>query len=148
MTALQQLSGPVVMDIPSDPASLFLVRCVVERLAQRMEFAGEDADRMVLAVDEACSNVVRHAYGNSPEGRIQLTFVVLPDRLEISIRDFGTPADPAAFTCRDLAEIRPGGLGVHFIRCAMDTIEYETPPDGGTLLKLVKCKTCTEGIAR
>ena len=135
---LKEINGPVIVDIPSDPASLFLVRCLVEKLAQRLQFGQENIQRMVLAVDEACANVVRHAYANSSNKRIVLTFTVLTDRLEILIRDFGISADPETFKMRDLKDVRPGGLGIHFIRSAMDEVRYEIPADGGMLLRLVK----------
>ncbi|ABK18132.1 ATP-binding protein [Syntrophobacter fumaroxidans] len=142
--SLLQLSGPVILDIPTDPASLFLVRGVVERLAQRMDYPPEDVNRMVLAVDEACTNVIRHAYANSPDKRIVITFTAHEDRLEIGIRDFGIPADPDGFAPRDLQEVKPGGLGLHFIRSAMDEITYDIPADGGMLLRLVKYRTHRE----
>jgi anti-sigma regulatory factor (Ser/Thr protein kinase) len=138
---LHQIKGPVVLDIPTDPASLFLVRCLVERLTLRLEFPREEAERMTLAVDEACTNVIRHAYGNRDNERITLTFKVDEDSLEILIRDFGTPMDPSTFLARDLSEVRPGGLGIHFIKAAMDRVEYETPPDGGMLLRMIKFRT-------
>jgi len=141
---LNEINGPIIVDIPSDPASLFLVRCLVERLAQRMQFAREIVQRMVLAVDEACANIVRHAYSNCRDKRIVLTFSVLTDRLEILIRDFGKSADPETFKVRDLEEVRPGGLGIHFIRSAMDEVRYEIPEDGGMLLRLVKYRGSSE----
>ena len=143
--ALKQIDGPVLLDVPADPASLFLVRGVVSRLAERLDFSREEVERMVLAVDEACTNVIRYAYGERRDGgRISITFIVQPEALEIDIRDFGTHVSPETYQCRDLTDIRPGGLGVHFIRCAMDQVEYLAPPDGGTLLKLVKFRRSGE----
>jgi anti-sigma regulatory factor (Ser/Thr protein kinase) len=141
---LKQISGPVIMDIPTDPATLFLVRSLVERLTQRLDFTQGQIDRLVLAVDEACTNIIRHAYGSRNDGRIVLTFVVEPDHVEFRIRDFGTRADPQSFKSRDLAEVQPGGLGMHFMRSAMDEIRYESPPDGGTLLIMVKSRNPKE----
>lgn len=135
---LERIDGPIVLDIPADPASLFLARCLTERLAERMEFPREEVEKIVLAVDEACSNVIKHAYGNRPGQRIVLTFRAAPARMEISIRDFGIAADPASFKSRDLSDIRPGGLGLHFIHNIMDEVRYEAPEDGGTILKLAK----------
>jgi anti-sigma regulatory factor (Ser/Thr protein kinase) len=62
----------------------------------------------------------------------------MTDRLEIRIRDFGTPGDPGSFKSRDLSDLKPGGLGIHFIRSAMDRLQYEIPPEGGMLLRMVK----------
>ena len=99
---------------------------------------------MVLAVDEACSNVIRHAYGNRTDERILLTFHVDEDRLEICIRDFGPSSDARSFQARDLDDVRPGGLGIHFIRSAMDQVEYENQEGGGMILKLIKLRTRKE----
>lgn len=143
--ALKQIDGPVLLDVPTDPASLFLVRCVVGRLAERLDFRSEEVERMVLAVDEACTNVIRYAYEDRQDGRISLTFIVQPGALEIHVRDFGTHVAPETFQPRELTDIRPGGLGVHFIRRAMDRVDYLAPPDGGTLLKLVKFRKPEEG---
>lgn len=141
--ALDELKGPVVLDIPADPASLFMVRTLVGRLSGEIGFGREECDRLVLAVDEACTNVIRHTYKNCEDGRIILTFFVKLDYLQIEIRDFGPAANPACFKSRDLQDVRPGGLGIHFIRSAVDRMEYELR-DGGMLLRLVKYKPKSE----
>ena len=87
---------------------------------------------------EACANVIRHAYEGRDTERIVLTFTIVPEGLEIRVRDFGPVSDPQTFKPRDLSEIRPGGLGLHFIRSAMDEIGYETPEGGGMLLRMTK----------
>jgi anti-sigma regulatory factor (Ser/Thr protein kinase) len=138
------IGGPVVVEIPSDPCSLFLVRCLVERLTRRLGFSNEAVSQIILAVDEACTNVIRHAYKNCPGERIVLTFLTPEDRLEIHVRDFGIPPDPKALQPRDLNEVRPGGLGLHFIKSAMDEIRYESPPEGGGLLRMIKFRNANE----
>jgi anti-sigma regulatory factor (Ser/Thr protein kinase) len=118
----------------------------VERLAKRMGYEETIVSQMILAVDEACTNVIRHAYGNSPDQRIVLTFHVKEDRLEIHVRDFGTPPDPERLRPRDLRELRPGGLGLHFIRKSMDEVHFEEARGGGGLLRLIKYRSPqTEG---
>ncbi|HOV87481.1 MAG TPA: ATP-binding protein [Syntrophobacteraceae bacterium] len=143
--SLEEIHGPVFLEVPSDPASLFLVRCLTDRLTQRLGFPQSEVDRVVLAVDEACANIIRHAYGGRLGERIHLTYLVGEERLEIRIRDFGSGTDPVHFKPRELADVRPGGLGIHFIRSAMDRVEYETPPDGGTLLTMIKLRQPKEG---
>jgi anti-sigma regulatory factor (Ser/Thr protein kinase) len=138
---MRQISGPVILEVPSDPTCLFMVRCLVERISQRLGFADEEVGGITLAVDEACANVIRHAYGNRPDERIVLTLNIKEDRLEIHIRDFGRPPQPKDLKSRDLKEIRPGGLGIHFIKSAMDEVRYDAPPDGGGLLSLIKYRT-------
>jgi anti-sigma regulatory factor (Ser/Thr protein kinase) len=148
VTALTEIKGPVILDIPSDPASLFLVRCLVERLSQRLGFPEKEVERMVLAVDEASTNVIRHAYGGRTDERILLTFMVGGDRLEIHVRDFGAPADPDSFQPRELEDLRPGGLGMHFIKSGMDEVDYRNHPEGGMLLRLVKFRVEKETVDR
>jgi len=136
--AFVRFKSPVILDVPADPPAMFIVRALVDKISSTIGFEAEETDKLVLAVDEACTNVIRHAYGNSGDGRIVITFSLGPDCIEIVIRDFGSGADPATFQGRDLAEIRPGGLGIHFIKSAVDKIEYHTPPGGGTLLRMIK----------
>jgi len=140
MTVPIQLSGPVTLEIPADAAALFLVRGLVERFTARLGFAREEIDRMVLAVDEACTNIIRHAYHQEPGKRIMLTMEADEIRLELRIRDFGAPVpeDVHCLNCRDLNDVRPGGLGLHFIRSAMDEVCFEKPAEGGNVLRLIK----------
>jgi anti-sigma regulatory factor (Ser/Thr protein kinase) len=135
---LATLKGPVILDVPADPPAMFIVRELVGKISSRIGFEDEETDKLVLAVDEACTNVIRHAYKNSADKRIVITFTLITDCFEIMIRDFGSGADPTTFQGRDLEEIRPGGLGIHFIKSAVDKIEYDTPPGGGMVLKMIK----------
>jgi len=117
---------------------MFMVRALVGKISEKIGFETLEKDKLVLAVDEACTNVIRHAYGNSGDGRIVITFTLGPDCFEIMVRDFGSGADPATFKGRDLDQVRPGGLGIHFIKSAVDKVEYDTPAGGGMLLRLIK----------
>jgi anti-sigma regulatory factor (Ser/Thr protein kinase) len=137
--------APVVLEVPSDPAALFLVRSVVEQLTKRLAFSSTEVRHLTQAVDEACSNVIRHAYNGRTDRRIRLTFLVKPDCLEVRLRDFGESADRLCFRPRDLRDIRPGGLGMHFIREAVDAMHYEKAPDGGGILRLIKFRGLSEG---
>lgn len=143
--SLIELSGPLTLELPSDPAALFLVRGVVDRLTERLGFERQETERLVLAVDEACTNVIRHAYQGRATERLIVMFVVKRETFEVKIRDFGEPKDPGTFQPRDLSEVRPGGLGMHLIRCAVDEVLYEHPADGGTLLRLIKHRRQSEG---
>lgn len=136
--ASASFKGPVILDVPAEPPAMFIVRALVGEISSKVGFGNEEADKLVLAVDEACTNVIRHAYKNRGDKRIVITFTLIPGCFEIMIRDFGGAADPSTFRGRDLDEIRPGGLGVHFIKSAVDEIEYDTPPGGGTVLKMIK----------
>jgi len=93
-----------------------------------------------MAVDEACQNVVRHAYGNRDDaGDIVVDFFRQNDAVIVHIMDFAEAVDPAKFKPRDLSEVRPGGLGVHLIKSVTDEAGFQPPPPGvGNLFKLTK----------
>ena len=94
---------------------------------------------MVIAVDEALQNVIRHAYGGSPDGVIDITIRRSSNRLIVLIRDYAETIDVAKVKPRDLNDIRPGGLGTHFMRETMDEVEFLISPEGGgNLLRMTK----------
>ena len=100
---------------------------------------GEATADIVMAVDEACQNIIRHAYGGRPGGEIVLEVDREGRDLVFTLRDFAPKIDPAKVKPRDLDDIRPGGLGTHLIRTVMDEVEFAPPPSGrGNLLKMVK----------
>ena len=94
---------------------------------------------VVLVVDEACQNVIRHAYGGAGSGEAVLAMRREGDDLVIDLRDFAESVDPAKVKPRDLDDIRPGGLGTHFMREIMDHVEFLPPSGhGGNVLRMVK----------
>jgi len=128
--------------IASDPKFLVVVRDVVARFCELMECSEEDQRRIVLAVDEACSNVIRHTYLGNACHTIDVTCEGNPERIEIVLRDCGPPVDLKKVQPRSLDEVRPGGLGTHFIRSIMDEVEYGYEEGCGNVLRMTKrlCK--------
>lgn len=123
--------------LSSDPRLLGAVRGAVRELASGAGFAEEDCRAIALAVDEALTNIIRHAYDNRPDESVELTCHGLENGLEFIFRDRGRPVDPAKICARALEDVRPGGLGTHIIRQIMDQVRYEPLPDGNQL-RLVK----------
>lgn len=124
---------------PSKPDRLKLGRSIVRTVAQTSGCSRDTTHDLVLAVDEACQNIIRHAYKGSPDGMMELEIDRDGDSLVILIRDYAEPIDPSKVKPRDLDDVRPGGLGTHFIKEAMDEVAFlPTPSGGGNLLKLVK----------
>lgn len=130
----------VELTFPSDPKYMKLMRDLVAAAAEMMGFEQPDINFICLAANEACTNIIRHAYGGDCTKSIELHLETHDDRLEITLRDEGTHTDPANIKPRDLEDIKPGGLGVHFIREIMDEVTYTPRPEGGTELKMVKFK--------
>ena len=131
-------SSKVKIEILSDPRMLKIVRAGVRHLCTIMGFPNVDKNSVVLAVDEACSNIIKHAYNNEPYNVIKVNCSIFKDRLEIRLRDFGTKANQKNIQPRNLDDVRPGGLGVHLIRTVMDKVVYKNDPKQGNHLLLVK----------
>ncbi|NIV11416.1 MAG: histidine kinase [Aliifodinibius sp.] len=97
-----------------------------------------------LAVDEACSNIIEHAYGGEGQGDIECACNILDDGLEIILRDTGKPFNP-----KDVQQIKIGvpieelgsrGAGIYLIKKLMDEVIFEFSKNEGTTLKLKKKK--------
>jgi len=131
------MSFTVKLELPSDPQLLGVVRSTVEQLARVAGFAEKESRSITLAVDEAITNIIRHAYEGRNDQGIELVCRGYPDRLEFLLSDHGRSVDPAELRGRALGEVRPGGLGTHIIAKVMDQVRYEPLPNRNQLL-LVK----------
>ena len=116
----------VALRVPSQPERLRLIRAVIAEAAQSSGCSQDCVRDIVLAVDEACQNVIRHAYGGDPNREIYLDIRLDEDHIVFDIVDFAEPVDVEKIRPRSLDDVRPGGLGTHFIKECMDKTEY--PP--------------------
>ncbi len=127
------------LKILSDPATLGQVRLDIENFAIKAGLAQDCAGRVVLAVDEALTNIIRHAYEYAKDQPIEILMTASDNELEITIRDYGQNVHPSAIRSRDLDDVRPGGLGVHIMHECMDSVDFSPAAQGGgTILKLTK----------
>ncbi len=128
--------------IASDPKLLVVVRDVVARFCELMECSEADQRKIVLAVDEACSNIIRHTYLGKTCHTIDVSCEGNAERIEIVLRDCGPPIDLRKVQPRSLDEVRPGGLGTHFIKSIMDEVEYGYEEGCGNVMRMAKrlCK--------
>ncbi len=124
--------------VPSDPKVLKIVRLSVSWLCELAGFSEEERNSTTLAVDEACSNIIRHAYQGDQHQPIIITCKLLDNGIEITLQDFGRSVREEEIKPRDLDEIRPGGLGVHLIKSVMDVVQYESNENEGNKLTLAK----------
>ena len=124
---------------------LCVVRNALGQLAATLGFSEPECHAVVLAVDEALTNIIRHAYLGDAERPIEASFRRIrvlrdgkpEDALEILLEDRGVTANPKKMCGRALEDVRPGGLGLHFIRKCMDTVEFSRKW-GRNQLRLVK----------
>ena len=136
MDCEQQL---LAMSFCSHPSRLKLLRCVLRDAADMVGLTEEGTDAVVLAVNEACMNIIQHAYEMRPDGQIDLTILQEPDALVFRVRDYADCVDVDKVCSRDLDDVRPGGLGVHLIGSLMDECGFLEPPaDGGNLFQMKK----------
>ncbi|MBF0607134.1 MAG: ATP-binding protein [Candidatus Magnetobacterium sp. LHC-1] len=82
-----------------------------------------------LAVEEACTNIIKYAYDTPEQAWLNLGVAVTDNKLVITIRDNGRPFDydsvPAPNLTANLTDRKPGGMGIYFIRQVMDEMRYE-----------------------
>jgi serine/threonine-protein kinase RsbW len=97
--------------------------------------AGIDAvvvDKIMLAVDEACTNIIKHAYRSSPEGEIILNIEYDENKFTITIIDYGKSFEPDRVPLPDLQkyykEHKVGGLGMYLMKSLMDDVKYTSIP--------------------
>ena len=128
----------ITLSIPSVPKFLRTVRCAVAEIADLAGFSEKDCDKICLAVDEACSNVIRHSYKERPDGEIIIKCSFESGNLSISVRDFGEKFDAKTIQPPDPKEVKPGGLGIHMIKSVMDEVDYDCSHEVGTEIHMTK----------
>ena len=136
--------GQMGLRFPGDPRLMGAVRGFVSRLCRVAGFDESACHSITLAVDEACTNIIKHSYNNDYAGRIDMKVALMDRGIGIELIDYGKKVDPAKVRSRGLDELRPGGLGVFFIRKIMDEVEFDVSNTSFTRLKLVKYLPGTE----
>jgi serine/threonine-protein kinase RsbW len=124
--------------LPSHPKYLSVVRAVTVGIATMAGINDMETEYIKLAVDEACSNVIRHAYKGDTGKKFAVKFRTTEKDLEIVLEDNGIKADPVNIKGRDLDDVRPGGLGIHFIKRAFDISEFDKKKKNGNRLRLIR----------
>jgi anti-sigma regulatory factor (Ser/Thr protein kinase) len=116
--------------VPSDPRYLGVVRGAIGPLAAVIGWDESECRAIVLAVDEALTNVIRHAYHNRTDGLMELECRESAGGLEITLLDNGDAPDRSKICTHEIGCDQPGGLGTHIIKKVMDKVSYEESPEG------------------
>lgn len=146
------INSAILPDIPDDVLEaliemrfqaranrLKLVRGSIRTAARMCGFDDRAAQNIVLAVDEACQNIIVHGYKGYEDGQIVLLIYRRTDGIVVRLRDFAPPIDPTKVKPRALDDIKPGKLGTHFIKEIMDSVRvHPNPSGGGNLLEMIK----------
>ncbi|WP_088105706.1 anti-sigma B factor RsbW [Halalkalibacter urbisdiaboli] len=132
----------IEMSVPAKPEYVGVVRLTVSGIANRVGFTYDDIEDMKIAVAEACTNVVAHAYED--EGMIAVSFYLHSNRMEIVIADKGQSFDMEGIRERlgpvdsnkPVGDLKEGGLGLFLINTLMDKVEISD--ESGVVLMMTK----------
>jgi len=142
------LAGPLcherrfLLTVPSSTENLVLIREFVTAVGQQAGLDEADVGRLELAVDEACANVMEHAYGHDDTQEVVVRAIFDPEMLEIVVEDTGLGFDPGSVPEERLecliASRKSGGLGMRLIKSLMDEVRYEFVPGQKNELHMLK----------
>lgn len=131
--------------LPSHTDYLDLIRDIITRLALDSGFEEEDVYKISLAVDEACTNVIRHAYGPEEPHFVEVEVEADQARFTVIIADSGKGFDTAAIREPDIevnmARHKFGGFGLYLMKTLMDEVTFSMNPGVRNEVRLTKYKT-------
>lgn len=118
--------------IKSKTENLSVIRDFVSENALTAGIPVSTVENIMLAVDEACTNIIKHAYKSSPEGEIIINIEYNKEKFTITIIDYGKSFEPERVPLPDLQkyyrEHKVGGLGIYLMKSLMDDVKYTSVP--------------------
>lgn len=144
MRKVNKSSGKKALEltIQSRTENLRRVRDFVSDAARTVGFDDESVQKIALAVDEACTNIIKHSYHFAADKDIEISIMTSDGIFEVVIADKGSSFDPRRVEIPDMKEYirkyRRGGLGMVLMRSLMDVVEYKTYPGAKNTVRLVK----------
>jgi serine/threonine-protein kinase RsbW len=128
------------LTIPAKPEYITLGRLALTAIAGVRPVSDEALHDLKLALTEACTNSVKHAYGEAG-GSVDIVYELLADRLAVEVGDAGTGFDPSSGQANGDEDLEEGGLGIAIIRALTDEVEIGEREGGGSRLRFVKLLT-------
>lgn len=130
------------LHVPSSTENLSMIRDFVGGIGQRAGMGEKEVAKLELAVDEACANVIEHAYGSEAAHEVTVKATLDAESVQIEIVDSGCGFDPRNVeqsTLEDMIRKRKsGGLGIRLIQALMDEVHYQIVPGQKNQLRMVK----------
>ncbi len=132
-----------LLHVPSSTDNLAMIRDFVSKVGEKAGFDEKEVMKLSLAVDEACANVIEHAYGDIPiKGQVRVRVTFDANEVVIEVVDTGKGFDPSQLPVKDVEQLvrerRSGGLGWRLIRSVMDEVHYQMGPGEKNELRMVK----------
>lgn len=131
-----------ILQVPSSTENLAMIRDFVTSIAAQAGLTPEGVAKIELAVDEACANVMEHAYGKDMTKEVSVRATLDGDVLEIDVTDTGQGFDPTKVEHLELEKLissrRSGGLGMRLMKTLMDEVHYEMIPGKKNELRMIK----------
>ena len=128
--------------ISSSTENLEIIREFINNIASKAGFSEENVDQIELAVDEACTNVIKHAYKYSDKRMLDISVMLDNEKMEIIIMDKGAGFNPEKLPVPNLEKYmrvaKAGGLGIHLMRTLMDEVNFSMNPGKRNQVSLVK----------
>jgi serine/threonine-protein kinase RsbW len=128
----------IELTFPAHARYLVLARLSIAGIAPVARLSEDVLADLKLAVTEACANAVRHAYGEEEEGAVRLLLTLDGSSLTIEVADDGGGIGASATVPRSESSLPEAGMGLSIIRAVVDELEIESPPGGGTVVRLTK----------
>jgi serine/threonine-protein kinase RsbW len=139
---MPEIERRFTLHVPSSAENLALIRDFVSNIGNQAGLDESEVAKLVLAVDEACANVIEHAYGKDISKEVSVRVRVDEDAITIEVHDTGKGFDPARIEQEGLEKLvhdrRSGGLGMRMIKMLMDEVVYQIVPGEKNELRMVK----------
>jgi serine/threonine-protein kinase RsbW len=130
------------LKLPSDTENLAMIRDFVNGIGVRAGMPASEVAKLEMAVDEACANVIEHAYGPEVTKEVSVKATIDEETVQIDVVDTGKGFDPGTISQLNLdqlvAERKSGGLGMRLMKTLMDEVHYEMIPGQKNELRMIK----------
>ncbi len=130
------------LQVPCSTRNLAMIRDFVTRVSEQTGLDDKQRNGLELAVDEACANVIEHAYGHDVQKEVTVRATFDNDEVHIAVIDTSAGFDPTGIAPEDVDELirqrRTGGLGMRLIRTLVDEVRYEIEPGKCNELHMIK----------
>lgn len=130
----------VELRIPNKPEYVSVARLTLSGIASRMNFSYDEVEDLKIAIAEACTNAIQHAYGKDKgiDEEVIIRYLINPRKLIIEVQDKGRGFDPGVIEKGPPGLDAEGGLGIFLIKALVDEVKFKVNKEGGTQVQMIK----------